>query len=292
MGEQKQKKNSPEKKPFESLTITDNYMFQAVMQDPNHVKPLLEMILGKKIRKIVIVATEKPIETGYLSRGIRMDVYIEDDANTVYDVEMQASRKRHLGKRFRYYQGTIDVSIVSKGDDFNKLKTAYIIFITTYDPFGKGWYVYPFETSCSWDHDIKMNSASNWYVLNTKGTTDAEGHEVSAEIKEMLSYMDGNEPTSDYTRMLDEAVSEIKQNEERRREYMSIYANAADMKEIGDYRTYVRQVRDVDAPDDMIIKFLKISMKTLNNIKAVLSSHPDWDDEDVAEEVLNMEDDD
>ena len=104
--------------------------------------------------------------------------------------------------------------------------------------------------------------------------------------------MDGNEPTSDYTRMLDEAVSEIKQNEERRREYMSIYANAADMKEIGDYRTYVRQVRDVDAPDDMIIKFLKISMKTLNNIKAVLSSHPDWDDEDVAEEVLNMEDDD
>ena len=286
-----QKPNTPsESKPFESLTISDNYMFQAVMKNPIHVKPLLEMVLGKKIRKIVMVTTEKSVETGHASRGIRMDVYIEDDANTVYDVEMQASKRQHLGKRFRYYQGSIDVSIVSKVDDFNKLKTAYIIFITTYDPFDKGLYVYPFETSCSWDHDIKMNSASYWYVLNTKGSKDAEGHEVSAEIKEMLSYMDGNEPASDYTRMLDKAVSEIKQSEERRLEYMSIYANAADMKEIGDYRTYVRSVRDSAVADDLLMKVLKISLKTLNNIRTVLNSHPDWDDEAVAGEVLNLED--
>ena len=121
---------------------------------------------------------------------------------------------------------------------------------------------------------------------------NAEGHEVSSEIKEMLSYMDGNKPASDYTRMLDKAVSEIKQSEERRRDYMSIYANAADERELGDYRTYVRSVRDNDGSftDDMIVKFLKISSNTLNNIRAVLSSHPDWDDEDVAEEVLNLED--
>ena len=121
---------------------------------------------------------------------------------------------------------------------------------------------------------------------------NAEGHEVSPEIKEMLSYMDGNEPASDYTRMLDKAVSEIKQSEERRRDYMSIYADAADMKELGEYRGFVRSVRDNDGSftDDMIVKFLRISSNTLNNIRVVLSSHPDWDDEDVAEEVLNLED--
>ena len=31
----------------------------------------------------------------------------------------------------------------------------------------------------------------------------------------MLSYMNGNEPTSDYAKMLDDAVQKIKQNEER-----------------------------------------------------------------------------
>ena len=57
------------------------------MKDPNRVKPLLEMIIGKKIRKIEIIEAEKTQETGYGSRGIRMDVYLEDDNNTVYDVD-------------------------------------------------------------------------------------------------------------------------------------------------------------------------------------------------------------
>ena len=71
------------KKPF-----TDNYMFQAVMKEPKHVKPLLEMVIGKKIRKVVVADREKTVETGYDARGIRMDVYVQDDENTVYDVEM------------------------------------------------------------------------------------------------------------------------------------------------------------------------------------------------------------
>ena len=33
-------KNPVVKKPFDELTITDNYMFQAVMRDPKNVKPL------------------------------------------------------------------------------------------------------------------------------------------------------------------------------------------------------------------------------------------------------------
>ena len=205
---------------------------------------------------------------------------------------MQASKKRHLGRRFRYYQGTIDVDIVRKGSDFNKLKTSYIIFITAYDPFRKGWYVYPFETVCKWDRSIKMNSSSYWYILNTTGTKDAEGHEVSNEIKELLSYMNGNEPKSDYAKMLDKAVTEIKQSEEMRREYMSIYANATDMKELGDYRTYVRSVRGSTVSDDVLTAVLKIALTTIQNIRTVINAHPEWDDEDVAEEVLNMEDDD
>ena len=64
----------PERKVFDQLTITDNYMFEAIMRDPERVKPLLEMVIEKKIRKIILVETEKAQETGYLSRGIRMDV--------------------------------------------------------------------------------------------------------------------------------------------------------------------------------------------------------------------------
>lgn len=280
------------KKPFEELTITDNYMFTTVMCKAERVKPLLEMVLNKKIKKVVFVEAEKTQETGYRSRGIRCDVYIEDEENTVYDVEMQASKKRHLGKRFRYYQSAIDVGIVSKGENVDKLKTSYIIFITTYDPFDKGLYVYPFDTICTWDPSIVMNDAATWYILNTTGTKDAKGHEVSEEIKEMLAYMNGSAPESDYAKMLDEAVKDVKRSEERRLEYMSINANVGDEREIGDYRTYVNQIRGNDGllTDEQMLAFMHIDKKTLDDIRLVISQHPDWDDDDVAEEVLDMSD--
>ena len=174
-----------------------------------------------------------------------MDIYVEDDENMVYDVEMQASKKRHLGRRFRFYQGSIDMNIIKKGRDFGKLKKSYIIFITTYDPFGRGWYIYPFDMLCKWDPSLSMNTGS-----------------------------------------------EFKLDEERRLAYMSYYADAADMKELGDYRTYVRSVRDSAFSDDILTAVLKIALTTIQNIRSVINAHPDWDDEDVAEEVLTMEDDD
>lgn len=279
------------KKPFDQLTITDNFMFQAVMREPKHVKPFLEMILEKKISRIDIIEPEKTVETGYESRGIRMDVYVEDDNNTVYDVEMQASKKHHFGKRFRYYQSAIDVDIVNKGESFGKLKNSYIIFITTYDPYGKDWYMYPFETTCSWDSDIKMNDSAKRIVLNTKGIKDKEGHEVSDDIKKVLSYMDGNAPESDYSRMLDSAVAAVKQNEERRLKYMINNSYAAEERELGEYAGYVKQIRGNDGTvsDELFMTITKISPNILLLTRQILSEHPDWDDEEVAEEVLSME---
>ena len=221
-----------------------------------------------------------------------MDVYIEDDENTVYDVEMQTSKKRHFGKRFRYYQSAIDVDIVAKGESVGKLKTSYIIFIITYDQFGKGWYMYPFETLCSWDSSIKMNDAATWIVLNTTGTKDAEGHEVSDEIKDMLSYMNDGIPKSDYARILDDAVKEIKQSEERRLEYMSINANIADEREIEQYSLAVSSIRDnpYNLEDYILAGTFKIHLKTVKTIRFVINLHPDWNDEIIANKVLDLED--
>ena len=275
------------RKPFEDLTITDNYMFQAVMKNPKHVKPLLEMVIGKKIRRIEVITPEKTVETGYDSRGIRMDVYVEDDDNTVYDVEMQVSKKWYLGKRFRYYQSAIDVDIVNKGEDFGKLKNSFIIFITTYDPYGRGWYKYPFETICSWDSSIKMEDSSVRIVLNTKGTKDKEGHEVSDEIKAMLSYMDGKTPESDYSKMLDNAVKQVKQSEERRLEYMNINVFAADERILERYCVYIELIKSGKIDDEVFLSVTKLPGNEIELMKKVIAEHPEWDDEDIAEEVLS-----
>ena len=103
--------------------------------------------------------------------------------------------------------------------------------------------------------------------------------------------MNGGEAKTQYTKMLDAAVREIKQNEERRWEYMTIYANRADEREIGEYRKVVDQVRMNNGflTDEQMIAFMRIRPQTLQNIRLVLQEHPDWDDDDVADEVLDLE---
>ena len=66
------------------------------------------------------------------------------------------------------------------------------------DPFGKDWYMYLFGTICKWDSEILMNDEAERIVLNTKGCKDKEGHEVSESVKELLAYMEGKAPKSDY----------------------------------------------------------------------------------------------
>lgn len=113
-------------KPIEDLTITDDFMFGAVMRDPKQCKPLLEMVLGVKINKIEYLEPQKSIAERYESKSIRLDVFVADEVGTVYDVEIQTESKKSLPKRTRYYQGMIDLHILEKGEDYASLKKALL----------------------------------------------------------------------------------------------------------------------------------------------------------------------
>lgn len=65
-----------EKKTLEELTISDDFMFGAVMSNPKRCKPLLEMILRVKIKKIEYPELQKTIDKQYGSKGVRLDVYM------------------------------------------------------------------------------------------------------------------------------------------------------------------------------------------------------------------------
>ena len=67
------------------------------------------------------------------SKGIRLDVYVEDEAGTVYNVEIQTTDKKNLPKRLRYYQGMIDLNILNRGEDYASLRRSFVIFICTLD---------------------------------------------------------------------------------------------------------------------------------------------------------------
>ena len=132
-------------KPLEKLTIVDDFMFGAVMSNPKRCNPLLELVLGVQIRNNEYPELQNSIDERHGSKSIRLDIYVEDDEGTVCDVEIQTTSRKNLPKRTHYYQGIIDINILEKGEDYRVLKRSFVIFICTYDPFGKGRYVYTFE---------------------------------------------------------------------------------------------------------------------------------------------------
>ncbi|MGN0484605.1 MAG: Rpn family recombination-promoting nuclease/putative transposase [Lachnospiraceae bacterium] len=120
------------------LTIANGFMFCKIMTThPQLCKHLLEMILNVPIREIRFSESQKTIDLTADSKSVWLDVYVDDENGTVYDSEMQTSSNVNLPKRSRYYQGMIDLNLLEKGVDYRYLPKSFVIFICTFDPFGK-----------------------------------------------------------------------------------------------------------------------------------------------------------
>ncbi|MFR1424811.1 MAG: Rpn family recombination-promoting nuclease/putative transposase [Clostridium sp.] len=205
-------------KNYDELELKDDFMFGMVMRNPKYVKPFLEAILKIKIRKVVYPESQKAIDLSANAKGVRLDVYVEDDQNTVFNLEMQTTHKKDLPKRMRYYQGMIDLNILNKGESYCNLKKSYVIFICTFDPFGEGRHIYTFCNTCQENTSLTLNDDAVKIVLNTKGTID----DVSPEMKRILDYIEGKGASDTFTRELENAVQSVRQNEDWRRDYMTL----------------------------------------------------------------------
>lgn len=204
---------------WEELGISNDFLFGKVMQNPELCKELLQRILPDlKIDHIEYPELQKSIKPDMDARSVRLDVYIQDNKDVVYDIEMQVSDTGELPKRSRYYQSMIDLQLIDKGQFYGELNRSYIIFICPFDTFGKGRHIYTFENICKEDVSISMGDEAVKIFLNANGTQD----DISKELKAFLDYVAGKKSEDSYVEKLDEAVKEAKRNREWRHEYMTL----------------------------------------------------------------------
>ena len=104
-----------ERQDLSKIKITDNIMFTSVFSNLEIVKKFLELLLSINIKTIKVLQKEKAIDTIGKSRGVRFDVYLENDA-AIYDIEIQTSNTYDLPKRTRYYHSSIDSDLLDKGE--------------------------------------------------------------------------------------------------------------------------------------------------------------------------------
>lgn len=205
-------------KTFEELQLKDDFMFSVVMRNPKFCKPFLERVLGIKITHIEYPKAQNTIDLSADAKSVRLDIYVENGNNSVYNIEMQTTENGNLPKRTRYYQGMIDLGILEKGEDYKKLKQSFIIFVCTFDPFGKGRHIYTFENRCIQEFGLGLGDGAAKIILNTKGTLD----DVKPEMKKVLDFIDGKEASDDYTKALEEEIRCVRKNEKWRLDYMTL----------------------------------------------------------------------
>ncbi|MCR5399363.1 MAG: Rpn family recombination-promoting nuclease/putative transposase [Lachnospiraceae bacterium] len=202
-------------KDYSELDITNSFIFSKVMMDEKLCKELLEIILGISILKIEYLENEKNFDYSPDSKSVRLDIYVNDDKGSVYDIEMQATDTRELPKRSRYYQSMIDISILEKGANYRDLKESYVIFICLSDIFGRERYVYTFRNLCIEDNGLELKDEATKIFLNPYGKGN-----ISERLDEFFSYLREHKPTGQFTKELEESVVKARQNSLWRKEYM------------------------------------------------------------------------
>ena len=204
---------------WNKLTLRNNFMFRLVMEKQELCKKLIECILGIKIKSISYMEHEKSFEANLKSKGIRLDLFVIDEDGVAYDIEMQMdnSYKEFLGRRTRYYVSTMDNNALKKGERYSQLRKSYVIFICTFDPFGRGLAKYTFNAICNEDHSLVLDDGVTRVFINTEG----DRHRISKELASLIGYISTGEVTDDYTKDLDEEVRTLRNDDGRERDYMT-----------------------------------------------------------------------
>ncbi len=99
------------KKDWESLGLSNDFLFGKVMRNPELCKEMLELILGVEIERLEYPEAQKNINEEKDAKGVRLDVYVRNGNGEIYNIEVQALDTEELPKRSRYYSSMIDLEI-------------------------------------------------------------------------------------------------------------------------------------------------------------------------------------
>ena len=175
-------------KTLKDLNLLDRFLFSQAADDPDTMRDMLEIILGREVVLKLLPQTEKEQRTHPLNRYVRLDVWAMDEEERIYNTEVQREDTGNLPKRSRFYQALIDSNLLKPGEvGFQRLNPVYIILICPFDLFGYGLYRYTFQMQCKEVPGLSLQDGAIRIFLNTRGQ-HAEG--VQKELIELLRYME------------------------------------------------------------------------------------------------------
>lgn len=126
---------------IQSLRLLDDDFMNKVFEDKACAEFLLQIILERTDLTVQKVHSQHNLKN-LQGRSVRLDILATDEAERVYNIEVQRSDKGAGAKRARYNSSLIDANITEPGDNYENLNETYVIFITEHDVLKAGRPIY------------------------------------------------------------------------------------------------------------------------------------------------------
>ncbi len=215
---------------LEELNLVDDFLVNSLTSHQVYGEPaarcILECILGRKIGKLKIIPQRFMQGEDTDKHGIRMDVYLDEEDGELFDLEPDNNSGKKdivaLPKRVRFYHAKMDAGSLKSGAEYSVLRNVFVIFITTYDPFGAARMVYTIKNGCVEMPELPYEDGARTIFLYTKGT---EGNPPE-ELRELLYYMEHTSKENARTeslRRLHEMVTAVKRDRKVGLTYMKSF---------------------------------------------------------------------
>lgn len=235
--------------------FTEDQVFGEVMSDKEICRYILQMLMpDREIGEIYYPLKQEEIKdpSHRKEKDIRLDILIEDEEHNFYNLEMQTTDKKDMGKRLRYYGSQIDQRhTLKKGETYKKLTRITLIMFCTFDykgmPDGTGpvkrWY----RSLGVVDRTDELNDEKEEIIINSKGDLASAPHDLMPLVNLMEDNYDqlDNLPNKKQQRIFDKIrriIADMNADPVWRDKIMDFETRMAEEREYGEEQGMKRGV--------------------------------------------------
>lgn len=210
---------SHNKKTFEDLGFTDNFIFAATMQHKELSREIAEILLGIPVKSAELLERAQNVQAGYENRGVPLQVQLGDEDQAIrLELQVLSNGEEDLVGRARYYHSTIDFDWLQTNQDLSMLPPVYVVFVCLFDPFGMGIPQYTTKAVIN-----ETGESAGYDSCTIFYNADAHGAATTEKLQELLQYMKtGSWVKGGISEKLEKQVNLVKKSPEQREKFMAL----------------------------------------------------------------------
>ncbi|WP_076460092.1 Rpn family recombination-promoting nuclease/putative transposase [Limosilactobacillus caccae] len=207
------------RRSWEEAGLANDFVFNKVMLDKRITLEVLRRVLPTlHIKRVKQVVSQQEFTSSHDAKGVRLDIYVEDDQHNRFDIEMQVVDKHNLPQRIRFYHANLAMDCYEKGQNYATADNSYVIFFCCFDPFGFGDQEYQIERRIKDHPDAVYADGEQTLVFDVTSLRQ----EVNPKLQQFLDVIANRQvgDDDDFIVQLEKRITFVKQNRKWRREYM------------------------------------------------------------------------